>query len=241
MYNGNIIENDRQVLNGKELDIYIPNLNLAIEFNGNYWHSDVIISNNKHVEKSLNCKNRGIRLIHVFEYEWDNNQLKIKQLLKHSLGLFDNVIYARKCTVKSIDTEEYINFLTVNHLDKPIDSNIKYGLFYYDELVSVIGIDKIDTDEYELKRYCVKSGFRIIGGLSKLLSVVKPVGKIVTFMDFSKFDGEGFIKNGFRLVEYTDPSFVCYNGTSKIYDKSEVENPDEYMKIYDCGQIKLML
>ena len=87
-YNGKIIENDRKVIKPKELDIYLPELQLAIEFNGTFWHS---IQADKpkeyHLIKSLMCRDKGVRLIHIYEFEDINKQ---KQLLKDLILGTDN-------------------------------------------------------------------------------------------------------------------------------------------------------
>lgn len=263
-YKGTIIENDRKVLNGKELDIYLPDLNLAIEFNGNYWHSDANISNTKHVEKTLKCKEKGIRLIHIFEYEWDSNSEKIKNFLKQSMGLFDRRIYARECDVCEITYTEYDSFLRKYHLQGTVKSPIRYGLFYKGELLSVIGLgtSRFMKDEIELHRFCVKSGVHIVGGFGKLIASVKHMGEIVSYIDFSKFDGRGYFATGFTEVERTKPNFVWYKGSKilKRYttqkhklpkllgenfnpDETEVENMSRmgFMRIFDCGNIKVIL
>lgn len=77
-YNGDIITRDRSVLCGRELDIYIPNLKVAIEFNGNYWHSEIFKDKYYHQTKTLQCINHGIHLIHIFEYEWENKEYRYK-------------------------------------------------------------------------------------------------------------------------------------------------------------------
>ena len=57
-------------INPKELDIYIPDLKLAIEYNGTYWHAEERQNNIYiHREKSISCHNLNIRLIHIFEFE----------------------------------------------------------------------------------------------------------------------------------------------------------------------------
>ena len=77
-----IIKNDRKVLKGLELDIYIPELKLAIEVNGDYWHSNIYKIKNYHINKTNLCKSKGIRLIHIWEHEWHQNKEFIQSLLK---------------------------------------------------------------------------------------------------------------------------------------------------------------
>ena len=82
-YNGQIQPNNRKIINPKELDIYIPDLKLAIEFNGTYWHAEERQHNiYVHREKSIICHNLNIRLIHIFEFEDLDEQIyKVNQLI----------------------------------------------------------------------------------------------------------------------------------------------------------------
>ena len=76
-----IITNNRKILNGKELDIFIPSLNKAIEFNGTYYHySKKHFVPGKHANKSNLCKEKGIKLLHLREDFWVNNK-------KHMIGV----------------------------------------------------------------------------------------------------------------------------------------------------------
>ena len=78
-YNGMVIENDRsQIINPKtgynlELDIWIPELKKAIEYNGEYWHNN-IIAEYRDSQKHLQCKNKGIDLLIIKEENWVNNK-----------------------------------------------------------------------------------------------------------------------------------------------------------------------
>lgn len=82
------IFHDRQAIKPKELDIYIPNLNLAIEYNGNFWHSiENGCSEDYHLSKSLLCREHNIRLIHIYEFEDFEQQ---KQLIKSLILGIDN-------------------------------------------------------------------------------------------------------------------------------------------------------
>src|SRR5690606_24877531 len=77
-YKGIIVKNDRSILNGKELDIYLPDINLAIEFNGIYWHSELYKESDYHYSKSKLCKESGIKLIHIWEDDWVNKEDLVK-------------------------------------------------------------------------------------------------------------------------------------------------------------------
>lgn len=62
-----------------ELDIYIPDLHMAFEFNGMYWHSIKYKCKEYHRNKTKICYEKGIQLIHIYEYDWINNKDVIKQ------------------------------------------------------------------------------------------------------------------------------------------------------------------
>jgi hypothetical protein len=132
-YKGEIIKNDRKILSGKELDIYLPDLNLAFEYNGLYWHSNIYKDDMYHLNKMINCLNKNVQLIHIWEDEWIYNNAivknKIIKILKnikvdnsHDLYL-DLFLY----------NDNYIDYDIINIL-KPIKYNIKGNRkFIYDK------------------------------------------------------------------------------------------------------------
>ena len=265
VYSGKIIENTRKVISPKELDIYLPEKQLAFEFNGTYWHSEHVgLSKNYHQEKTKACHKAKIRLIHIFEHEWLFNRDKIKSLIRSALGIYSIRLYARKCQIKPIGADTYRQFLLANHLQRAVNSSIRYGLFYQDELVSVIGFGKsrFKKDEIELHRYCVKANYQIVGGFSKLIKYVcvnEHITKFVSYVDFSHFNGRGYKKAGFTLEYLTQPSYIYIKGSeiksrmqcqkhklsaflSAYYDDlSESDNMrlNGWYKVYDCGNLKL--
>lgn len=265
VYSGKIIENTRKVISPKELDIYLPEKQLAFEFNGTYWHSEHVgLSKNYHQEKTKACHKAKIRLIHIFEHEWLFNRDKIKSLIRSALGIYSIRLYARKCQIKPIGADMYRQFLLANHLQCAVNSSIRYGLFYQDELVSVIGFGKsrFKKDEIELHRYCVKANYQIVGGFSKLIKYVcvnEHITKFVSYVDFSHFNGRGYKKAGFTLEYLTQPSYIYIKGSeiksrmqcqkhklstflSAYYDDlSESDNMrlNGWHKVYDCGNLKL--
>ena len=265
LLNSTIIQHDRSILNGKELDIYIPDKNLAIEFNGDYWHSEYYKDKNYHLDKTLKCQEKGIRLIHIFEHEWDSKRLIVESIIRNKLGLIENHIYARKCSISEISQRDYSNFLELNHIQGSIVSKYRYGLFYNRELVSVIGFGKsrFKKGEMELHRFCSKINTSVIGGFSKLISYFMNqniCSEFITYVDRSKFDAKGYFKIGFELINQIEPSyFYTKNGEvlsryqcqkhklAKLLENyspslSESDNMilNGYLKVYDCGTLKLI-
>lgn len=96
IYSGKILLNNYNIISPKELDIYIPDLNIAIEFNGLYWHSDkFIVANHNmtsydyHYHKWNLCRDKGIQLLFVWEDDWEDDKKVIKKSL---LDVLDNKI-----------------------------------------------------------------------------------------------------------------------------------------------------
>ena len=260
-------ENNTTILNGKELDIYIPSHNVAIEYDGLYWHSEQFINDDYHLIKTELCESNGIKLIHVFEDEWLYKQDITKSRIKNILGLTDNKIYARKCEIKIINYSESSDFLNKNHIQKTVKSKINLGLYYNDELVSLMtfgGVRKIMgnnniNDKYELLRFCNKLDTNVIGGASRLLKYfIKNYSpnEIISYADRRWSQGELYEKLGFNFIHNSKPNYWYINGKSREYRfkyrKSELisdgydsnKTEKEIMfnrgiyRIYDCGNKK---
>ena len=233
------------ILKNKEIDIYIPSLKLGFEFNGNYWHSNLYKNQNYHQEKSLICQEKGINLIHIWEWEWLERQNIIKSLIKSKLGIFDKKIFARKCIIKELNYQEYKNFCNENHLQGECGAKVKLGLFYNDELIQIMSFSKprfANNYEWEIIRECSKLRYCILGGKEKLwkyfLKNFNP-SSVISYCDFSKFTGDSYLKLGFQKERLNKPGFVWWD-RNFIYWRNpskHQEYKDKYLKIYDCGQL----
>jgi hypothetical protein len=255
-------ENNTSILNGKELDIYIPSHNIAIEYNGLYWHSELFKDKDYHLTKTELCNNNGIRLIHVFEDEWLYKQDIVKSRIRNLLGITNNKIYARKCEIREVNPSESKLFLNDNHIQGNCKSNLKIGLYYNDELVSLMtfGLGRVimggKSDEWELTRFCNKLDTNVIGGASKLLKYFiknyQP-NEIISYADRRWSQGELYETLGFDFIHNSKPNYWYINNDVREYRfkyrKSELvkngydENKSERQimfelkkyRIYDCG------
>ena len=243
IYYPNLIENDRTILNPLELDIYIPEINLAIEFNGLYWHSEL---NGKdktyHLNKYLDCKNKGIKLVQIFEDEWVNKEKIVKSMLLNKMGKITKRIHARKCEIGELSNKNSRKFLEENHIQGYVTSKYNIGLFYDFELVALlsIGISRYNKNyDYEITRFCSKLNTNIPGAFSKALKYFTDRYKsssIITYADLRYGDGNVYIKNGFKLIEKSNPNYfyITENLTRdsrvkfqkhKLEEKLQTSNP----------------
>ena len=208
--------NDRTILNGKELDIYIPSHNLAIEFNGLYWHSELFRDSKYHLNKTEECEKKGVQLIHIFEDEWKYKKEIVQSRIKNILGLTENRVFARKCDIKKVSIKHKAKFLDDNHIQGTVSSKYNFGLFYNDELISLMTFGKGriamggHSEQYELSRFCNKLNTNIIGGASKLLKYFiknyKPK-EIISYADRRWSQGDLYQMLNFNYTHSSKPNY----------------------------------
>lgn len=213
----NVLTGDRSAIAPYELDIYVPEKQLAIEHNGVYYHSEKFIESNYHLDKLKKCNAAGIDLIQVFEDEWEDLEKReiIKSMISSRLGANPTRIYARNTELSLITAKEARAFLDANHIQGFAATGTYYALKTKDEeLVSVMAfapprraVTKAKAEyDLELVRYAPKKFTTIVGGFSKLLSPVK--GKrIVTYCDRRLFNGSGYKAVGFKVVRENPPEY----------------------------------
>jgi len=187
-----VILNDRDKLDGKEIDILVPDANFGIEYDGLYYHSSTEeldeTDKNYHRMKVDLAKTVGINLIRVLDYEWLNKTDLIKSMIKSRLGISDHKIHARKCRLEEIDSATARKFLSQNHINGFSGAKFHQGLFYNNELVSVLSIGESRFNKqcvWEIIRFASKMNCNIVGGFQKMLSYFRKThpGSIHTYAD----------------------------------------------------------
>lgn len=257
-----IITSDRSVLNPYELDIYLPNYNLAFEYNGLYYHSeDFGKDSHYHIFKTEECQKKGIKLIHIWENDYLNNKDIIFSKISHLLG-HSTAVYGRKCRSAILSVNEAKTFFNKTHIQGNCASNIKVGLFHNDELIAAMSFGKSrfsNKAEWELLRYSTKLNTSVIGGFSKLLSYfIKQYSprSIISYSDKCWSTGEVYKKNNFKYCGTSKPSYFyskdgrtienrmsCQKKKLKnklaIFDDTLTERQNMknngYLKIWNCG------
>ena len=214
-----VLHNNSKILQGKELDIYLPAEKLAIEMDGLIWHSELFgkKDRNYHLNKTEECRKLDINLILLFEDEWLYKKDIVKSKLHHMLGLNTEKIYARNCQLKEISNQLKNDFLSKTHLQGTDMSSVKIGAYYNDELVAVMTFGKLrialghktsNIGEYELMRFSTSKN--IVGIASKLLSYFiknyTPI-KIISYADRRWSIGNVYEKIGFKKVSDGIPNY----------------------------------
>jgi hypothetical protein len=264
-----VLSNTRKILDGMEIDLFLPESNIGIEINGVYWHQYQDKPNSRidrlyHKRKTDLAEQKGIRLLHLFDYElMDDRKMRIIESIV-SCGCGKNIrIYAKDCRLKEIDSTTYKNFLDDNHVKGSISSKVKIGLFYKEDLVMVAGFSKPrfnKNHEWELIRLCSKVTFTVVGGATKIFSnfikLYRPKS-VISYCDRRFFTGKVYEKMGMRRIDSNEPNYVWVKNLGKAFEvisryksqkhkisdstnknmtEDEIMRQNKYMKVYDSGQ-----
>lgn len=202
----------------RELDLFLESQKLAIEVNGIYWHSELVLVNNGHSKlkdylKYQECEKQGIRLITIYDVEWIEKRKIVQSRLAGFLGV-NQRIHARKCELKEIDSKTANNFLRENHLQGSGRSNVRVGLYHDQILVSVMTFSKENlsrkTQDWEINRFAHALGLNVLGAASKMFQyfVTKyAASRVISYSDNRWGSGQVYEKLGMKKSHQTPPNY----------------------------------
>lgn len=263
-----IVRNDKELLEGKEIDILIPEYNIGIEFNGLYWHGEAQGKHrNYHKEKYLQAQHEGVQLITIWEDDWDEHKTIVKSMiaykLKRSTG---RKVYARKTSIQHIDISTARDFMNAYHIQGYTQGSYYLGL--YDNIGQLVAVSiwrKNKTSLY-LDRYA--TSIQVVGGMGKFLSyVIKQshhweFDEIITFSDHEVSDGGLYETLGFEKDKVLKPDYKYVvdkkrvhkfnyrrkrfkNDPNLIYDENmseaEMARLNGIDRVWDCGKTRWVI
>lgn len=255
---------NRTILDGQELDIYIPPKNLAIEYDGIRYHSSLYgKQKNYHLNKTKACESQNIRLIHIWDIEWNDKKEIVKSFIKSALGFYDEIIDIKECEIRKVSESEASIFLNENHMQGYVPSKESLGIFYRDSLTAVASFRKLISPgfSWELVRFAVKRGYHIINGFDKLIETFlqshKREGTLIAHSDRRLFTGNIYHKY-FKELAPSDPIRYWTSNFKELFSEKEATNtlkkishPDipieqqlvqaGYYEVYDCGYRRFAL
>jgi len=242
---------------GQEIDIYIPELEVGIEYNGLYWHSEAQKAKDYHLNKTQHFQQHGIQIIHVFEHEWRDRQDQVKSFLRSKLGKNKHRIGARKVEFVELDKGTAKEMLYAAHIQGYTPQVIySLGGYYQGELVLVATFGKHhrNKDQVVLNRFACRDGWTISGGLSKVSKIAaERYGTIISWCDLRWSSGKGYRTAGWIEEESLNPDYFYTDGRHVISKQSrqkKVANTPPFMterehalfdgllRVHDCGKIR---
>lgn len=256
---------DRTALDGREIDIYIPDLAVGIEYNGTYNHSSARYRRPRmEAEKTALARSKGIRLIHVWEHDWRDNKTIVKAQIASALNARSmKKVYARKTRTTPITYAEAKSFLDTYHIQGACSGTQYLGLTYNDTLVAVMVLTySRKTGEMRLDRYA--TSVSVPGGHSKLIKYVERTFKyntLVTFADLQHSYGDLYHRTGWILDKEMAPDYKYLyknkvhhkfgfrlkrfkNDPELTYDPSLTEpqlaSLNNIYRVWDCGKLRFV-
>jgi hypothetical protein len=226
---------NRTLLKPKELDIYVPDHQLAIEYCGMYWHSaktpeESLKIRHKHFEKSYLCSQKGVRLITLYESEWKEHRYAIKRLIRNALGKTKGRLMARKCSLGPVSHSQAREFYDKYHPQGGEGSGEHYGLYWKGKLVACMRFTFGANDRgssgrvWTLTRYATR--IIVAGGASRLFKAFleehRP-DEVKSFSDNRFFSGAMYRALGFRLEEDLDPDYMVWSPKIGLRPKSHYQ------------------
>ena len=225
--------NNRAILKGKEIDIYIPSMKIGIECNGVYWHSDKMKPKTYHIDKYNACTKQGIQLIQIWEDQLAKKPEIIESILEEKLGL-SQIIKAQDCIIKEVDSKEANKFLEENCLCGKCNSSVRLGLYYGSKLVSLMCFDK----KHQLVRFCNLNGYTIDNIKPLLQYYMKTYNPdMITSYSSNDISENIYEKLGFKQIGFKQTSYYIDSEMNR-YKNNPIQSGLRAVKIYDSGLMK---
>ena len=223
-------ERKRDIIPPYEIDIYLPEEKIGIEFNGLIWHSDkFIVDTNYHLMKTEMCQNQNISLIHIFEDEFKEKPTIVLNKIRHLIGKSCKTpkIYGRKCVIKDISYNDSFKFLEQYHIQGGVSATVYYGAFYEDKLIGVMTFKRLNnkTNEWELTRFASNYDYICCGVGGKLFKQFIKKYNPNTVKSFAdrrwtiNVENNLYTQLGFKFDKFTKPDYhyVIQNGYKRIH------------------------
>jgi hypothetical protein len=227
----------RTLIGPKEVDIYLPEHKIAVEFCGMYWHShgdkvDETKNKARHATKHRLCAAKGVRLITIYETEWTERPAAIKRLLRNAIGKTRGRLMARKCEVRKPTAQEARSFYEKYHPQGGAGSGEHWGLYWKGALVACMRFTFGGNDRgaaaagrvWTLSRYATRVS--VSGAASKLFTVFlkeKTPGEVKSFSDNRLFSGGMYSQLGFTLEADLPPDYQVWSTTLGLRPKAHYQ------------------
>ena len=241
---------NRSILTGqKELDVYVPSKQIAVEYCGMYWHSlgskeDTAKQKNRHYAKYKECQCLGIRLITLYEDEWKNHNYAVRRLLRNALGKSKGRLMARKCEIREVSTQDASVFYDRYHPQGGSGSGEHFALFWKNKMVACMRFTLGANDRglaavkrsWTLTRYATR--ITVAGAASKLFKaflVKHRPDTVKSFSDNRFFDGGMYEKLGFVLETENIPDYAVWHQKLGVKPKSHYQRRNLSKRLKEVG------
>lgn len=246
-----------------ELDIYVPEKKVAIEFNGVYWHSSKFKDKEAHHTKFKMAEEAEIKLVQVWEDDWNLRRPIVEEHLKQVLGVSTlPKIAARKTKVVEVPYSVAKDFLNANHIQGAAGAAFHLSLQYEGDVVALASFKRRSDGDLELVRYATSANVQ--GGHSKLVTYVErnyTYSQLVTFADLTFGSGELYRQTGWIEDKFLSPDYQYLVGGRRVHkfnyrlkkfredpelqyvegmSESQLAELNGLLRVYDAGKIRFV-
>ena len=234
--NCNILNNVRDTIPSCELDIYIPDSRIAVEFNGSFWHSDAKKDNPRyHQRKSILAAQNNIRLIHIYEFEYARGRDKVRDWINYFIR-YDKCTDINGNTVNITSIDIVNKFLSENNIETVTakDAYACLGCTYNNELYAVVVVNKRTDGSYEITNYTSKIGYRTTSWFNSIINMLSNMSKKEVYCRCSldkPLHAREIEQLGGKILKISDPTYVWVTNEGELsngYTKGDLEILNKY-------------
>jgi hypothetical protein len=258
IYSGNVVICDRTVIGPMELDIWLPELRIAIEYHGLFWHSGGLndqYDRRRHRQKYVMCRDKGIKLIQLFSDEWRDHRSASESIIRHAIGRDQYRLNARDCSTVTINPEQSRQFLTMNHMAGYVQAKHHIALIHPAHGIVAVASSrrpiqkKWGDNVIELARMAFAPGIRVRGGVSKLIAglrrLLPEASGMLSYAELRYGEGQCYQACGFIRMPDVENNYWYTDGISR-YDRfkyraqsplteKQVAEAANVRPVYGCG------
>lgn len=243
-------------------DIFVPDKNLVIEFNGLHWHS-ISGSKERDLKKWKQIKNCGYDYISIFEDEWRASKSKVSELIRNRLTKGNpKSIRPSKCEIIRLESREINSFYDTHHYLGKCRGKVHYGVKFDGQIIAATSFGnptRQSKHPWELLRMASDSKFRVHGIWSKILKIFiqeHAPSSIVSFSENRLFHGSVYKHMGFQFDGEIPPDYYWVKGNKRFHKsglrkrdgeknsgktEAELRTAEGYRRVWDLGKKRWVL
>lgn len=241
------VEYERQfyINNGQKYYADFKVGNIVIEACGEYWHSEYRQKDNSyHLKKREMYESEGLTPL----FFWGNEIIKkfpiVKSIILNKLGRSTS-LFARKLTIADLGSKTARRFFSENHLMGP-GSGRTFALYDSSGTYAAMRVRQNRMGEWEISRFCTKSGYTVVGGFSRLLThFIRECNpsSVTTFVD--RRYGQGTYLSNFGFIQKSCYKSFSWTDGETTFHRMKYRSNCGYdiglTKLWDCGQSRYTL
>ncbi|NCC41255.1 MAG: DUF723 domain-containing protein [Gammaproteobacteria bacterium] len=226
-----VVPRTKQVIPPQEIDIFLPEHRIGIEFCGVYWHSEDYLGKSYHQDKLNRAVSADVRLLTIFEDEFMEKRKIVEELIKRRIGGTDiRRLGARTLTLEKVDPKTAGRVYKEHHLQGAAAAEAHFALLWNGQIACAASFSRASSrafiggprpeSDLEVVRFCSHPQIVVSGGLERLVSAALRhfggVQRVVSYVDLRWFTGSGYAGAGFEMESVSKPGYFYVKGQKRF-------------------------